>query len=203
MTLPASCSTRVEALRRCEDALYRAERIVTPLLGLYAGDGTHLEGVEGLKNGDVLLYRTAKEPVPDSRGAAAATTGESRAMRRARAASLAAPKAEWSQSFEVSVVRVGEGGAEGGAESIGARRMRLPTRGLENMSLSQLSRRIRMACALSPDTDVEAVYAMPAAERVEHPAQLAGVAGIAYALEGDEPPKKPEPPRVVGSRRKK
>ena len=201
VTLPASCSTRVEALRRCEDALYRAERIVTPLLGLYAGDGTHLEGVEGLKNGDVLLYRTAKEPVPDS---AAGDTGVSRAMRRARAASLAAPKAEWSQSFEVSVARVGEGGAEGGAEPIGARRMRLPTRGLENMSLSQLSRRIRMACALSPDTDVEAVYAMPAAERVEHPAQLAGVAGIAYALEGDEPPKKPEPPkRVVGSRRKK
>ena len=201
VTLPASCSTRVEALRRCEDALYRAERIVTPLLGLYAGDGTHLEGVEGLKNGDVLLYRTAKEPVPDS---AAGDTGESRAMRRARAASLAAPKAEWSQSFEVSVARVGEGGTEGGAESMGARhRMRLPTRGLENMSLSQLSRRIRMACALSPDTDVEAVYAMPAAERVEHPAQLAGVAGIAYALEGDEPPKKPEPPRVVGSRRKK
>ena len=125
-------------------------------------------------------------------------------MRRARAASLAAPKAEWSQSFEVSVVRVGEGGAEGGAESMGARRvMRLPTRGLENMSLSQLSRRIRMACALSPDTDVEAVYAMPAAERVEHPAQLAGVASIAYALEGDEPPKKPAPSRVVGSRRKK
>ena len=65
MTLPASRSTRVEALRRCEEALYRAERIVTPLLGLYAGDGTHLEGVEGLKNGDVLLYRTTKEPVPD------------------------------------------------------------------------------------------------------------------------------------------
>ena len=201
VTLPASCSTRVEALRRCEDALYRAERIVTPLLGLYAGDGTHLEGVEGLKNGDVLLYRTAKEPVPDSAGAG--DTGESRAMRRARAASLAAPKAEWSQSFEVSVARVGEGGAEGGAESIGARRMRLPTRGLENMSLSQLSRRIRMACALSPDTDVEAVYAMPAAERVEHPAQLAGVAVIAYALEGDEPPRKPPPSRVVGLRRKK
>ena len=204
VTLPASCSTRVEALRRCEDALYRAERIVTPLLGLYAGDGTHLEGVEGLKNGDVLLYRTAKEPVPDSAAGGGIDGGESRAMRRARAASLAAPKAEWSQSFEVSVVRVGEGGAEGGAESIGARRvMRLPTRGLENMSLSQLSRRIRMACALSPDTDVEAVYAMPAAERVEHPAQLAGVAVIAYALEGDEPPRKPPPSRVVGLRRKK
>ena len=112
VTLPASCSTRVEALRRCEDALYHAERIVTPLLGLYAGDGTHLEGVEGLKNGDVLLYRTAKEPVPDSAAGGGIDGGESRAMRRARAASLAAPKAEWSQSFEVSVVRVGEGGAD-------------------------------------------------------------------------------------------
>lgn len=207
VTLPASCSTRVEALRRCEEALYRAERIVTPLLGLYAGDGTHLEGVEGLKNGDVLLYRTAKEPVPDcGAGATAGDKGESRAMRRVRAASLAAPKAEWSQSFEVSVARVGDGVAEGIAEgvaesSIGAtNRMRLPTRGLENMSLSQLSRRIRMACALSPDTAVEAVYAMPAGERVEHPAQLAGVAAIAYALEGDEPPKKPEP-GASGARR--
>ena len=205
VTLPASCSTRVEALRRCEEALYRAERIVTPLLGLYAGDGTHLEGVEGLKNGDVLLYRTAKEPVPDCGGAPAGDNkGESRAMRRVRAASLAAPKAEWSQSFEVSVARVGDGSAEGIAESsVGAKnRMRLPTRGLENMSLSQLSRRIRMACALSPDTAVEAVYAMPAGERVEHPAQLAGVAAIAYALEGDEPPKKPEP-GAFGARRKK
>ena len=62
----------------------------------------------------------------------------------------------------------------------------------ENMSRIQLSRRIRMACALSPDTDVDAVYAMPHAEKVEHPAQLAGATRVVYTLEGDESPK-PEP----------
>ena len=60
------------------------------------------------------------------------------------------------------------------------------------MSRNQLSRRIRMACALSPDTDVDAVYAMPHAEKVEHPAQLAGATRVVYTLEGDESPK-PEP----------
>ena len=49
-----------------------------------------------------------------------------------------------------------------------------------------------MACALSPDTDVDAVYAMPHAEKVEHPAQLAGATRVVYTLEGDESPK-PEP----------
>jgi hypothetical protein len=49
-----------------------------------------------------------------------------------------------------------------------------------------------MACALSPDTDVDAVYAMPRAEKVEHPAQLAGATRVVYTLEGDESPK-PEP----------
>ena len=43
-----------------------------------------------------------------------------------------------------------------------------------------------MACALSPDTDVDAVYAMPHAEKVEHPAQLAGATRVVYTLEGDE-----------------
>ena len=62
----------------------------------------------------------------------------------------------------------------------------------ENMSRVQLGRRIRMACALSPDTDVDAVYAMPHAEKVEHPAQLAGATRVVYTLEGDESPK-PEP----------
>ena len=60
------------------------------------------------------------------------------------------------------------------------------------MSRNQLSRRIRIACALSPDTDVDAVYAMPHAEKVEHPAQLAGATRVVYTLEGDESPA-PEP----------
>ena len=41
----------------CEAALYKSKRICTPLLGLYAADGSSLGGVEGLLNGDVLLYR--------------------------------------------------------------------------------------------------------------------------------------------------
>ena len=57
VTLPASCSTRVECVRVCEGALYKSKRICTPLLGLYAADGSSLGGVEGLLNGDVLLYR--------------------------------------------------------------------------------------------------------------------------------------------------
>ena len=57
VTLPASCSTRVECVRVCEAALYKSKRICTPLLGLYAADGSSLGGVEGLLNGDVLLYR--------------------------------------------------------------------------------------------------------------------------------------------------
>jgi len=59
VTLPASCSTRVECVRVCEGALYKSKRICTPLLGLYAADGSSLGGVEGLLNGDVLLYRYA------------------------------------------------------------------------------------------------------------------------------------------------
>ena len=64
VTLPASCSTRVECVRVCEGALYKSKRICTPLLGLYAADGSSLGGVEGLVNGDVLLYRYANYFVP-------------------------------------------------------------------------------------------------------------------------------------------
>lgn len=56
--LPSSCDTLHAAHERVSEAVLKSRQAHTPVLGIYAGDGSPITHLDQVSDGDVLLVRT-------------------------------------------------------------------------------------------------------------------------------------------------
>ena len=202
--IPSSCDTLAAAHERVSEAVLKSRQALTPVLAIYAGDGTPITHLDQVCDGDVLMYRCAQHPVPaaprDSRLAAA---------QRSKVASLSVPRENLAHSFEITVHRLGRLGALGGGggdepssssssadavaqvmmdQAVGAagHTLRVPEKGLESMSMANLMRRIKLA---GGSENITRVF-LPSGAPLEHPSQLTPGVHVMYACKGDKLPGK-------------
>ena len=145
------------------------------------------------------MYRCAHHPVPAApRGAHLAKA------QRSKTASLAAPRESAATSFPISVHRLGDAAASLGirthdvtsadavaqvmmdrAAGAAGHSLRVPSIGLESMSLPNLVRRIKLAAKLAAETEITRVF-LPSGAPLEHPSQLTPGVHLMYACKGDK-----------------
>ena len=188
--LPAAFQTPKGALDAVAKAVLASRRSLAPPLALYVADGSPVEDVPAqIRDGDVVLYRCAHHPAP-------ATATAARKQRKLDA-TLATPKEVNVHSFAVvAKMRRRKGtasgagaGASAGAERDRERELRLPSRGLEAMSMATLRRRIALAFGVEDPDAIERVRLAPGRVELEHPAQLHPGARVTFETREPAPGK--------------
>ena len=176
--IPAASQTPRGALDAVAKAVLASRRSLAPPIALYAADGTPVEDVPArVRAGDVVLYRCAHHPAPASATAAR--------KQRERDATLAAPKEGHARSFTV-VAKMRRRGGESASGAVARpereRELRLPSRGLEAMSMATLRRRIALAFGVEDPNAIARVRVAPGRVELEHPAQLHPGARLTFEM---------------------
>jgi len=176
--IPAASQTPRGALDAVAKAVLASRRSLAPPIAWYAADGTPVEDVPArVRDGDVVLYRCAHHPAPASATAAR--------KQRERDATLAAPKEGHARSFAV-VAKIRRRGGKSASGAVARpereRELRLPSRGLEAMSMSTLRRRIALAFGVEDPNAIARVRVAPGRVELEHPAQLHPGARLTFEM---------------------